>query len=94
MNKLFLPFLSFFVLLTSCNTPQKENIDLLIVNATIIDVRSNSLSAGKLIAISGDTIRGIADMENRDEFEAGEIIDTKNKFVMPGLWDIQKWKSL
>lgn len=75
------------ILITSCNSPQ-EQTDLLITNATILDIESGEELSGKMIAISADTIQAVLDMEESGKFSASKTLDAKNKFVMPGLWDM------
>lgn len=83
--KRIIPFLFALVFLfTSCSS---KKVDLLIVNATIIDVTSGTVSEGKLIAISGDTIRFVDEAANQSSYQSDQAIDLENKFVMPALWD-------
>lgn len=86
--KKHLIFLVLVIFFSSCQNAPKEKADLLILNATIVDVRSGKETKGQLVAISGDTILGVTPMENRNNFEAAEILDVENKFLMPGLWDM------
>jgi len=73
--------------LGSCNTKTTKHFDLIITNATIIDVLGNTLTKSQLIAISQDTIRMVDDMTNLNKYKASQTYDAANKFVMPGLWD-------
>ncbi|WP_034924646.1 amidohydrolase family protein [Gillisia sp. CAL575] len=73
--------------LGSCNTKTTNHFDLIITNATIIDVLGNTLTKSQLIAISQDTIRMVDDMTNLNKYKASQTYDAANKFVMPGLWD-------
>ena len=75
------------LLITACSSPQ-ESADLLITNATILDVESGEEIPGQMIAISGDTIQAVLDMEDSDRFSASKTIDAENRYVMPGLWDM------
>jgi len=75
------------LLLSACDTKQKQSFDLLIVNANIIDVAHGEVSPNRMIGISEDTIRVVDDMTNRDLYEAKQVIDAQRKYVMPGLWD-------
>ena len=85
-NYLFYVYLSF--LMASCNTEEKENFDLLILNASIVDVASGEILSDRLVGISGDTIRFVGEMANTDNYEAAKTLDAENKFLMPGLWDM------
>ena len=78
----------FIVLLfSSCNSKTVKQFDLIITNATIVDVLGDTLHNSQLIAISNDTIRLVDSMSNVDKYKADITLDAENKFVMPGLWD-------
>lgn len=79
-------FLSAF--LFSCNSEEKENFDLLILNASIVDVASGEILPNRLVGISGDTIRFVGEMADSEKYEAANTLDAQNKFLMPGLWDM------
>ena len=87
MKKAIFNTLLVSLLLAACTTP-KESADVLILNATILDVESGEELSGKMIALSADTIQAVLDMEEEGKFKAPKTIDAKNKFVMPGLWDM------
>lgn len=72
----------------SCENDKKENFDLLIFNASVVDVQSDSIIPNQLIGIYKDTIRIVDDMSNSDNYEAQKQLDAKNQYVMPGLWDM------
>lgn len=71
----------------ACNS-EKQTSDVLILNATILDVESGEEVPDRMIVISGDTIQAIMSMEDRNKFEASEVIDAENNYVLPGLWDM------
>lgn len=75
------------LILSACNS-KRETFDLLITNATLVDVLSGSLESGKLVAITADTIRVVDDASKQHEYEALEIVDAEGKYLMPGLWDM------
>ena len=75
------------VFLASCNLQKQENFDVLILNAQIVDVANNQALANQFVGITADTIRILGNMENWEDFSADKIIDAKNNYVMPGLWD-------
>ncbi|MCM4153566.1 amidohydrolase [Arenibacter sp. N53] len=75
------------ILMVACQPKTKEKFDLLIINASVIDIASGKVSPGKLIGINKDTIQELANMASADRYESDQIIDAKEKFVMPGLWD-------
>lgn len=87
MKKVIFGTLLGVLFLTACNSP-KESADVLITNATVLDVESGEEIPGQMIAISGDTIQAVLDMESSDRFSASKTIDVENQYVMPGLWDM------
>lgn len=87
MKKAIFSILAGLLIITSCNSA-KESADLLITNATVLDVGSGEEIEGQMIAISGDTIQAVLDMKESDRFSASRTIDAENGYVMPGLWDM------
>ena len=83
--KSILPLL---LLMLSCGQKPKEQFDILLLNATIIDVRNGQVTSGKVVGIRDDTIRRVADMAGAGSFESRIRIDVANKYVLPGLWDM------
>ena len=83
LSILLLLLLTFF----SCKKEEKRSFDLLLTNANIVDIENDSVLKNKLIAITKDTIRLIADMEDIENYEGTKSVDAENRFVMPGLWD-------
>jgi len=73
--------------MVACQPKAKEKFDLLIINASVIDLAGGKISPGKLIGINKDTIQLVANMASADRYASDQIIDAKEKFVMPGLWD-------
>ena len=67
----------------------REQADILIRHANIVDVANNRVLSGQAIAVSGDTIVAIGpDTPVARDFEAARSIDAAGKFVMPGLCDM------
>ena len=87
INKI-LPVLFLVSVLVSCNTEEKEKFDVLILNASIVDVASGEILQERLVGISGDTIRFVGEMADSERYEADKTINAENKFLMPGLWDM------
>ena len=83
MKKLFFLFL---ITLISCNSDPEE-VDLLITNATVLDIEQNKKWVNRLVAIRNDTIVAVKTMRDSDDFIANETYDANGGFVMPGLWD-------
>lgn len=88
MIKKLILCISVLVFLASCSSVEKQKFDLLILNATIVDVETGALLPNKLIGITKDTIRLVDDMSNREKNEGEQLLDAGNKYVMPGLWDM------
>jgi imidazolonepropionase-like amidohydrolase len=68
--------------------PKKEDFDLLINNASVVDVKNGSLLEGMFLGIKGDSIHLTGKMEEAQGYSATDTLDAKHKFVMPGLWDM------
>ena len=67
----------------------REQADLLIRHATVIDVPSGKTVADQAIAVAGDTIRAVGpDGFVSRRYTAKSNVDATGKFVMPGLWDM------
>ncbi len=88
MIKKFLISICLVSLIVSCNSEEKEKFDLLILNASIVDVASGVILQERLVGISGDTIRFVGEMTDSDRYEAKKTLNAENKFLMPGLWDM------
>ena len=69
-------------------TGQSSRYSLVITNANIVDVLSGKVARGRLLAISGDTIRAVDDTKQAGKYKAERYFDAHGKYVMPGLWDM------
>ncbi len=87
MIQKFIFYFVTLILVTSCQLKKKEKFDILIVNASIIDIESGKISNGKFIGINKDTIQLVSDMASADRYDADQIVDAEGRFAMPGLWD-------
>lgn len=85
MSRYLLP-LSLFLIFFSCSQEPKE-VDLLLLNATIIDVENDMTIKNQLIAVKSDTIFAINEADNAGDYFSPTTVDLDHKFVMPGLWD-------
>ena len=75
------------VLLTlSCQNPGTE-LDLVITNASIIDLETGTVEEEMLIGINADTIAAIDTMRALEGYESSQLVDAQGQFAMPGLWD-------
>ncbi len=73
--------------MVACQPKPNEKFEILIINASVIDIASGKVLPGKMIGVNKDTIQLVANMASSDRFESDQIIDVQEKFVMPGLWD-------
>lgn len=65
-----------------------ERVDLLIVDATVIDMASGELEKDAAVAVRGDTIVAVQPTAAaKAAFVADRTVEAKGRFVMPGLWD-------
>jgi len=79
---------SVLMLITSfCTSKQKDAVDLLLLNSTIVDVQNNKTLENQYIGIKADTIYATGAMQEIPNYKAQKSIDLKGKYVMPGLWD-------
>ncbi len=66
-----------------------ERADLLIRNATVVDVEHASTLAGQSVVIRGEDIVAVGpDAQLRSQWSAARQIDAKGKYLIPGLWDM------
>lgn len=87
LKKTFL-FIATVNLFVCCQEKPLETFDILITNASIINVNTGDISQNNLIGITNDTIRLVTNTAQENQFEATTKLDAENKFVMPGLWDM------
>jgi len=73
------------LLLSACQS--KTEVDLLIRNATVIDIESGSQLENWFVFIQGDSILEVGDESLMDRFQPNTDIDARGKYLMPGLWD-------
>ncbi len=87
MRKYFAPVLVFTILLSNA-AAQKKEADVIIHDATIVDVEHGKLISNKAIVINGKKIIAVINEQQAASYVAGNNIDGKGKFIMPGLWDM------
>ena len=67
----------------------RDKIDLLIREATIVDVAHGKLILGQAVAITDDSIVAVGPNSVLSRrFDAMRAVNATGKFVMPGLWDM------
>lgn len=83
MKKFLFSAASIFFLFGCAN---KEQVDILITHAEIIDVISGNVRSDMTIGIRNDSI--ITVQEGSKGFTSDQVIDASGKYVIPGLWDM------
>ena len=75
--------------LTPYQATAREQADVLIRHAAVVDVQHARIVPDQAVAIVGNTIRALgSDSSLSHKFAAPRTIDATGKFVMPGLWDM------
>lgn len=87
------PLLAGFALLTAAATTasasEREPVDLVISNVSVVDVSAGTTTPNQSVVIEGATIRAVgAEQTVAALFDAERRIDGTGKFAMPGLWDM------
>ncbi len=78
-------FLFIAVVTIGCRKELKG--DLIIKNVNIIDVKTGAVNMNMDVVILGDSIADIVEYRN-NTFNALQVIDGENKYLIPGLWDM------
>lgn len=73
------------LILVGCKSEQKA--DIIISNINVIDVVQGKLINGQDVVISGDQIIDILSHDEQ-EYQAKELINGEDKYMIPGLWDM------
>lgn len=73
-------------ILQSCSTTLEG--DLILTNISIIDVKTGAIRPSMDVVIKGDSIASIVKHSSHSQYQAREIIDATDKFLIPGLWDM------
>jgi imidazolonepropionase-like amidohydrolase len=92
--------LTFLMLITSLTLmaqqalihPRKNidpiNIDILITDINIVDVKHNIIHAHQTMAIIKDNIIAVGNAAIKSKYKATNIINGTDKYIMPSLWDM------
>ncbi|KIO75265.1 amidohydrolase [Pedobacter lusitanus] len=67
---------------------QRTQVDLMITDGNIIDVKNGKVSSGKAIIIRNDSILTIIDLKKAARYNARQQYNAAGKFIIPGLWDM------
>jgi adenine deaminase len=87
MNKTLLP-ITLLALLCSAQAQAAEHVDLLVRDATVVDVVSGELRPHRTIVVRDGRILTIVDARKARQYEATKTVDAKGKYAIPGLWDM------
>src|SRR5476649_2419700 len=74
-------------LLGVAHAADKIAADLVLTQATLIDVAGGKAVKGKSVVLKGDTIIAVVDDGKLSGYAARKIIRLPGKYLMPGLWD-------
>jgi len=92
MKTIFIGFVGLLILVFSCkrnsSTLQLEQVDLLVKNPTIIDVRTGSKLQDHSIIIKNGKIEAILETSNIEIPQETRVVNAADKYVIPGLWDV------
>ena len=69
----------------------KENVisgNLVITNVNVIDIEKGAVINNQTVSIENGKINSISSYLSSDKIESSVIIDGKNKYLIPGLWDM------
>ena len=64
------------------------NIDILIKDVNIVDVKHNTIHAHQTIAIIKDNIIAVGNAAIQSKYKAENIVNGTDKYIMPSLWDM------
>jgi imidazolonepropionase-like amidohydrolase len=69
--------------------PAQDRADLLIRQATIVDIEQGRLIADQAVATAGDRILAVGkDADVARKWAAARTVEAQNRFLIPGLWDM------
>ncbi|WP_339865524.1 amidohydrolase family protein [uncultured Algoriphagus sp.] len=73
------------LIISGCQS--KTNVDLVIKNATILNIEAGSQIENRFVFIAADSIVEVGDESLMEKYSALEDVDAAGRFLMPGLWD-------
>lgn len=76
------------LLIASGSLHAGERVDLLVRDATVVDVIEGRLRPHQAIAMRDERIVAIVDDAKAKRYDAGKTIDARGKYAIPGLWDM------
>lgn len=92
MKTIIIGFVGLSILMFSCkrnsSTLKLEQVNLLVKNPTIIDVRTGSKLQDHSIIIKNGKIEAILATSNIEIPKETRVVNAEGKYVIPGLWDV------
>ena len=76
----------FSLICLSCSKPLEG--DLILSNVNIIDVISGDIQQEMDVSIKGDSIFRIIRHKAKTQYDANQVIDATDNYLIPGLWDM------
>ncbi|PZX54107.1 amidohydrolase family protein [Algoriphagus chordae] len=73
------------LIISGCQT--KTAVDLVIKNATLLNIEEGSQAENRFVFIAADSILEVGDASLLEKYQAKQELDAAGKFLMPGLWD-------
>ncbi|WP_340152244.1 hypothetical protein [uncultured Marivirga sp.] len=86
IHTVFLSLLS-IILIASCTSNKQISVDLILMNASIVDVQNDKIIENQYVTIKGDSIFSVGSMLEKADYEFKKSIELNGQYVMPGLWD-------
>ena len=86
MSRVLLILFLSLIVLSSCSDTLFG--DLVITNTNIIDVQTGEIIPNQDVVIIGDSIAAIKANKHNRNYEASEVVDGTDKYLIPGLWDM------
>lgn len=61
--------------------------DLILRDATVVDVAGGRLVTGQAVVTRGDRIVAVVDVRRLNQYKANKTLSLKGRYLIPGLWD-------
>ncbi len=88
MNKPLLSLALMPALSVALAAHASERVDLLVRDATVVDIVSGTLQPHRSIAVRDGRILAVLDAKGARGYDAARVLDAKGTFAIPGLWDM------
>lgn len=74
--------------MASTTNVANQTHDLILKNASYVDVVSGTLTSDSIIVIDGNRITAIGSQAKMADYHASTVLDVQGQFVIPSLWDM------